>query len=165
MMIKPGMISLRSGPGSSGSSTPPVPAVDFDKYNPRNSQESYFSIGDALTKKVATATPVQARLVRAGSGRTVTVRGKDKSDGQLSSNAPSVRSPLARESSAPTIIEDETQEGPFSDPAPNRRGSQKSNKSLSAVIEEATRRAAQVDKTKRISRETSPFGDEHATKD
>jgi hypothetical protein len=161
------MFSLRSGSGSSGLATPPVPAVDYEKYNPRNSQESYFSIGDALTKK-ATATPVQtARLIRAGSRRTVTVKAKDKTDGEslASSTAPSLRSPLARETSAPTIVEDETREGPFSDPPPNRRASQKSNKSLSAVIEEATRRAAQVDKTKQISRETSPFGDEHATKD
>jgi len=165
-VIKPGMFTVRSGPGSSGSATPPVPAVDYEKYNPRNSQESYFSIGDALTKKV-TATPVQtARIVRTGSRKIVTVRGKDKSsDGESSSTTPSVRSPLARESSAPTIIEDETHEGPFSDPPPNRRASLKSNKSLSAVIEEATRRAAHVDKAKRISRETSPFGDEHATKD
>lgn len=169
-VIKPGMLNLRSGPGSSGSATPPVPAVDYDKYNPRNSQESYFSIGDALTKK-ATAAPVQtARIVRTGSRKLVTVRGKDnKSDGELSSSStattPLIRSPLARESSAAqTIVEDETQDGPFSDP-PTRRASQKSNKSLSAVIEEATRRAARVDKTKRISRETSPFGDEHATRD
>jgi protein OPY2 len=169
-VIKPGMLSVRSGPGSSGSATPPVPAVDYDKYNPRNSQESYFSIGDALTKK-ATAAPVQtARIVRTGSRKIVTVRGKDKSEGDSTSSpshssAPSVRSPLSRESTAPTIPEDESKEGPFSDPPANRRTSLKSTKSLSAVIEEATRRAAQVDKTKRLSRETSPFGDEHATKD
>jgi len=169
-VVRPGMFNLRSGPGSNGSATPPVPAVDYEKYNPRNSQESYFSIGDALTKK-ATAAPVQtARIVRTGSRKVVTVKGKDKADGESStspslSNAPSVRSPLARESSAPTIPEDDTREGPFSDPPAPRRESLKSNKSLSAVIEEATRRAAQVDRNKRISRETSPFGDEHATKD
>ncbi|SPN97398.1 related to OPY2 protein [Cephalotrichum gorgonifer] len=178
MRAKPAMISVRSGgTGSSGTATPPVPNVDYEKYNPRpKSRDSTFSIGSAFMKNAsaATATPVKAQLVRVASGKRVNVK-SGKSDGGASPNpsAPSTRSPLAHTSGSPTIVEDSQSEegfegeGPFLDPpeSAHDRLSHSSSPSLSAVIEEATRRAAHVGKPNSMARETSPFGDEHATKD
>lgn len=164
MRAKPAMISVRSGAAnSSGSSTPPVPSVDYDKYNRPKSRDSTFSIGSAFMKNAsaATATPVRAQLVRVASGKRVNI--KSKAD-----NTPDIRSPLGPESSSPTIVEDSSsEEGPFLDPPhrPTSLTSHSSTPSLSAVIEEATRRAAHIEKPRSLQRETSPFGDEHATKD
>ena len=174
MRAKPTMISMRSaGGGTSGSATPPVPEVDYEKYNGRpKTPDSTFSIGSAFMKNAnaSTATPAKAQLVRVASGRKVDVRGKaDDGVAENPTPAPAARSPLAQTaSSSPTIAENTGPgEGPFLDPpeTPVARASHGSSPSLSAVIEEATRRAAHVGKPNSISRETSPFGDEHATKD
>ncbi|PKS07625.1 hypothetical protein jhhlp_006231 [Lomentospora prolificans] len=166
MRAKPAMISVRSGATTnSGSSTPPVPSVDYEKYNRPKSRDSTFSIGSAFMKNASasTATPVRAQLVRVASGKRVNIKGKNDND-----NTPNVRSPLGPDSSSPTIVEDAASEdGPFLDPPerPESRQSHSSSPSLSAVIEEATRRAAHIEKPKSLQRETSPFGDEHATRD
>ncbi|KEZ38601.1 hypothetical protein SAPIO_CDS10595 [Scedosporium apiospermum] len=167
MRARPAMISVRSGAAttSSGSTTPPVPSVDYDKYSRPKSRDSTFSIGSAFMKNASasTATPVRAQLVRVASGKRVNIKSKASDD-----NTPSIRSPLGPDSSSPTIVEDTLPEdGPFLDPPEPAasRLSHSSTPSLSAVIEEATRRAAHVEKPKSLTRETSPFGDEHATRD
>lgn len=180
MRAKPTMISMRSAAGgTSGSSTPPVPAIDFEKYNGRpKTPDSTFSIGSAFMKNANASTakpakPAKAQLVRVASGRKVDVKGKSEtSDGPAEdpTPAPAARSPLTQPAgSSPTIAEDtKPEEGPFLDPPQIPADSQSRNSSapsLSAVIEEATRRAAHVDKPNSVARETSPFADEHATKD
>lgn len=174
MRAKPTMISMRSAAGStSGSSTPPVPAIDYEKYNGRpKTPDSTFSIGSAFMKNAnaSTAAPAKAQLVRVASGRKVNVKGR-QGDGapENPTPAPESRSPLAQGSEASLPITEDTkvEGGPFLDPpeTPTDKDSHSSSPSLSAVIEEATRRAAHVDRPNSITRETSPFGDEHATKD
>src|SRR5690606_25364102 len=102
--------------------------------------------------------------------KRVNIKGPGKSEEEVPMpNVPAVRSPLAQESSSTTVVGDtsSSEGGPFMDP-PERssgRSSHTSTPSLSAVIEEATRRAARVERPKSVTRETSPFGDEHATRD
>ena len=174
MRAKPTMISMRSAAGgSSGSSTPPVPAVDYEKYNGRpKTPDSTFSIGSAFMKNAnaSAAAPAKAQLVRVASGRKVNIKGKqDDAAATNPTPTPATRSPLAQAGgSSPTIVEDtQSEQGPFLDPPEHLgdRTSHSSSPSLSAVIEEATRRAAHVDRPNSVARETSPFGDEHATKD
>lgn len=169
MRAKPAMISVG---GSSGSSTPPVPSVDYEKYNGRpKTPDSTFSIGSAFMKNAnaSTATPARAQLVRVASGKRINVKGKSDDGASANPTTPATRSPLAETSGSSTIAEGSQadNEGPFLDPpdTPGDKQSHNSSPSLSAVIEEATRRAAHIDRPKSMARETSPFGDEHATKD
>jgi len=171
MRAKPAMVSVRSGlsNGSTGTATPPVPAVDYEKYNgmrPPSPANSTFSVGSTFLNNAstATATPARAMVVRVGSVKKV---GASKTPKQAA-DAESVMSPTVsgstiRDSSAATLIVDSpaNDQSPFSDPP---KSATQSTTSLSAVIEEATRRASQRDSTlPPKERERSPFGDEHAT--
>jgi protein OPY2 len=172
MRAKPAMVSVKSGfsNGSVGSATPPVPSVDFEKYNgsglrPPSPTGSTFSVGSTFLNNASThtATPARAMVVRVGSVKKV--NGKPKSTSEEPMPSPAASSTV-RESNSATIIIDSPSpdQGPFSDP-PNAPAAQ-STTSLSAVIEEATRRASQKDATlPPRDRERSPFGDEHATQD
>ncbi|KAL1839702.1 hypothetical protein VTJ49DRAFT_1239 [Mycothermus thermophilus] len=172
MRAKPAMVSVRSAHSnhSNGTSTPPVPAVDYEKYNlarPPSPAGSTFSVGSTFLNNASTATAVPARamVVRVGS---VKKKGDKKTAANTTPDSESVLSPTvsgstARNSSAPTIIVDSPQiESPFVDPP---LSASQSTASLSAVIEEATRRASQRDSTlpPEKDRGGSPFGDEHAT--
>ncbi|KAL2110592.1 hypothetical protein VUR80DRAFT_966 [Thermomyces stellatus] len=174
MRAKPTMISMRSAAGGgSDNTTPPVPVIDYEKYNGRpRTPDSTFSIGSAFMKNAnaSTATPAKAQLVRVASGRKVDVKGKPENGAtENPTPASAARSPLARASNSSPANTESTrvEEGPFLDPPETTadRGSHSSSPSLSAVIEEATRRAAHVDRPTSVARERSPFGDEHATKD
>ncbi|KAK3685463.1 hypothetical protein B0T22DRAFT_218801 [Podospora appendiculata] len=169
MRAKPAMVSVRSANSntSGGSSTPPVPSVDYEKYvgsnlRPPSPANSTFSVGSTFLNNASahTATPARAMVVRVGSVKKVL--GKPRAPEQPS---PSVSgSSTARDSNAATVVNGSpsSDQGPFSDP-PNTSANQ-STASLSAVIEEATRRASQRDPSPK-NRERSPFGDEHATQD
>ncbi|KAF6842183.1 Protein OPY2 [Colletotrichum musicola] len=183
MRAKAAVVSVKSmGVGTSGSSTPPVPSVDYEKYNARpKSRDSTFSVGSTFLNNAntATATPVQrVQVVRVGSGngpKQVSVGSKSSSSDEAS--VPGTPPPPARsaghDSAAVTIIEDDSptgDQGPFSDPPEPKPAAIRSTHSLSAVIEEATRRAAagpdrRSTRTSSHERGRSPFGDEHATKD
>ncbi|XXH03407.1 Chitin synthase, class 3 [Hypoxylon texense] len=192
--LKPSIISVKSssrGPGSttSGSSTPPVPTIDYDKYDNQPPPSPAFSIGATFFKNAsaATATAVRPQMVRVGSGpKTVDVKSskpqspssstavEEESDDNpeplvqlLNTSSPSSsRNGRAgeRESNAVTIIDDTPIEGgPFADPpAAPRRGHQ-SKSSLSAVISESARLA--VERKTSAERNNSPFGDENALRD
>jgi hypothetical protein len=165
MRAKPAVVSVRSAGASSGPSTPPVPSVDYEKYSRPRSRDSTFSVGSTFLNNASAATAIQGKgqVIRVGSGGKKSAKQAGK---ETSGDIPPIPSSpsIARDSTAATIIEDvPAEQGPFSDP-PSRLA-HRSTTSLSAVIEESTRRSTQVDKTKRVSRETSPFGDEHATKD
>ena len=175
MRAKPAMVSVRSAHSgnSNGTSTPPVPAVDYQKYSstlaprPPSPANSTFSIGSTFLNKASThtATPARAMVVRVGSVKKVgtkSPRAQASQEDMLTS--PTVSGSTIRDSSAATIIVDSPafDQGPFSDPP---KSAAQSTSSLSAVIEEATRRASQRDSTipSVKERERSPFGDEHAT--
>ncbi|KAJ0350944.1 hypothetical protein KNSL1_003614 [Colletotrichum chrysophilum] len=181
MRAKAAVVSVKSlGVGTSGSSTPPVPSVDYEKYNGRpRSRDSTFSIGSTFLNNATTAAaaPVQrVQVVRVGSGngpKQVSVGSKASSSDLSVPGTPPPPTSAGRDSTAVTVIEEVESptgaEGPFSDP-PEQPKSARSNHSLSAVIEEATRRAAagpdrRSARTSSYERGRSPFGDEHATKD
>lgn len=181
MRAKAAVVSVKSlGVGTSGSSTPPVPSVDYEKYNGRpRSRDSTFSVGSTFLNNATTATaaPVQrVQVVRVGSGngpKQVSVGSKASSSDLSVPGTPPPPTSAGRDSTAVTVIEEVESptgaEGPFSDP-PEQPKSARSNHSLSAVIEEATRRAAagpdrRSARTSSYERGRSPFGDEHATKD
>lgn len=170
MRAKPAMVSVKSGlsGSTSGSATPPVPSVDFEKYapglRPPSPTGSTFSVGSTFLNNVSahTATPARAMVVRVGSVKKVNTKAKSVTEEPMPSPPTTAR---PRDSDSTTIIVDSPSpdQGPFSDPPPSVLAAQ-STTSLSAVIEEATRRASQRDSSPK-DREKSPFGDEHATKD
>ncbi|SPQ22185.1 7e9c629b-fbcd-46b8-9d33-b3bce566b57e [Thermothielavioides terrestris] len=170
MRAKPAMVSVRSAHSntSNGTSTPPVPAVDYEKYNsvrPPSPANSTFSVGSTFLNNAstATATPARAMVVRVGSVKKIGANKQPKPAPDADSVAsPTVSGSTIRDSAAATIIVDSpADEGPFSDPP---KSATQSTTSLSAVIEEATRRASQRDSTvPEKGRQRSPFGDEHAS--
>lgn len=187
--LKPSIISVKSrAPSStSGSSTPPVPTIDYDKYDDKPPPSPAFSIGATFFKNAsaATATAVRPQMVRVGSGpKTVDVRSRsspssgtavEEEDEESDNPEPLVRllnnshnnnnnsRRGERESNAVTIIDDTPIEGPFADP-PVRRGHQ-SKSSLSAVIGESARLAVENQRKTSAERNNSPFGDENALRD
>jgi hypothetical protein len=171
MRARPAMVSVKSANGSTGSATPPVPAVDYEKYNgnglrPPSPANSTFSVGSTFLNNAstATATPARAMVVRVGSVKKVGANRPPKSAADADSvTSPTVSGSTIRDSAAATLIVDSpaNEQSPFSDPP---KSAAQSTTSLSAVIEEATRRASQRDSTlPPKERERSPFGDEHAT--
>ncbi|KAK4033637.1 hypothetical protein C8A01DRAFT_39904 [Parachaetomium inaequale] len=172
MRAKPAMVSVRSAHSntSTGSATPPVPSVDYQKYNlmrPPSPANSTFSVGSTFLNNAstATATPARAMVVRVGSVKKVGANKPQKQAADAESvTSPTVSGSTIHDSSAATLIIDSpaTEQSPFCDPP---KSAAQSTTSLSAVIEEATRRASQRDSTlppPAKGRERSPFGDEHA---
>ncbi|CAK7234235.1 overproduction-induced pheromone-resistant [Sporothrix curviconia] len=167
MRIKPTMVNLKSPSnlGPNGFMAPPVPSVDYEKYNgsnlrPVSAANSTFSVGSTFLNNASahTAMPARPVVVRVGSG--------PKKPSSTGSSVPGASS--TRDSTAVTIIEDSPtpDQGPFSDPPASPTGTNRTGNSLSAVIEEATRRASQrVVTGTSAERERSPFGDENATHD
>lgn len=172
MRAKPAMVSVRSAHSNTsiGSSTPPVPSVDYEKYNilrPPSPAGSTFSVGSTFLNNASThtATPARAMVVRVGSVKKVGTRSPNAAStaDEDPITSPTVSGSTIRDSTAATIIVDSpvTDQGPFSDPP---HSAAQSSTNLSAVIEEATRRASQRDSSIPLKgRERSPFGDEHAT--
>lgn len=170
MRAKPAMVSVRSAHSnnSNGCSTPPVPTVDYEKYNvvrPPSPANSTFSVGSTFLNNASTrtATPARAMVVRVGSVKKPGNKTPPKVTPEDEDTLPTMSGTTVRDSNAATIIVDSPKDdqGPFSDPP---KSATPSAASLSAVIEEATRRASQRDSTiPPRARERSPFGDEHAT--
>ncbi|KAI0908607.1 hypothetical protein F4823DRAFT_486429 [Ustulina deusta] len=189
--LKPSLVSVKSRAASTNSdeSAPPVPAVNYEKYD-RPPPSPAFSIGSTFFKNASasTATSVRPQVVRVGTGpKTVDIKASS-SKSPSTSATPTVaelESPASqvlirsesttpgneRESVAVTLIEDDTptsDQGPFSDPPEAKNATTKRNSSLSAVIEESTRRASQIDPYRHSSatpRNSSPFGDENAVRE
>ncbi|KAK8053172.1 hypothetical protein PG996_012473 [Apiospora saccharicola] len=194
-LLKPSIISVKSKAGSGDSLTPPVPEVDFGKYdkNDKPPPSPAFSIGSTFFKNASasTATAVRPQVVSVGSSgpKQISIKTKTPTDSIAEeadgpSGSPNAKAAV-RESKAVTEIEDTpaVDQGPFSDPpkSPQTPKTPKSPKSprtksdLSGLIEEATRRAAESRTNSMASaprsmtsvpREcTSPFGDQHAVKE
>ncbi|KAI0470621.1 hypothetical protein GGR56DRAFT_137551 [Xylariaceae sp. FL0804] len=173
--LKPSIVSVKSrAPStSSGDEAPPVPVVDYGKYeNDKPPPSPAFSIGDTFFKNAnaATATTVRPQMIRVGSGpKTVDV--KSKSPPATVVEVDASEEPWGRErdadrkerdSAAVTIIEDTPplDQGPFSDP-PVKKGQRAST--LSAVMEESARRVH--GSSRESKRSHSPFGDQHALRE
>ncbi|TRX97188.1 hypothetical protein FHL15_001982 [Xylaria flabelliformis] len=187
--LKPSLVSVKSRAASTNSddSTPPVPAVNYEKFDNKPPPSPAFSIGSTFFKNASasTATSVRPQIVRVGTGPKLV-------DNKASSVKSSLATPPIAELESPgplILISDETttagkepesatitpieegtptsDQGPFSDP-PVVKSSAKRNSSLSAVIEESTRRASQIDPHRHASstiRNSSPFGDENAVRE
>ena len=186
---KAAIVSLKSGSTGSGSATPPVPSIDYEKYGrpadvrppPSPGAASNFSVGSTFLNNASasTATQVRPQIVRVTSKRS---RGKLNKTATSTSSSSTNLSPADAENPPPPLasptktknttardtgsamMTDDGQpidQGPFSDPP-----SAKSATSLSAVIEEATRRAARTNtRAEDMSRKHSPFSDDHAAND
>lgn len=188
-LLKPSIVSVKSRAASSTdgsgseSMTPPVPAVDYNKYDQPPASPA-FSIGATFFKNASasTAQAVRPQVVRVGSGpKQVTVKGKsptgsvteepeaEKQAEQPAAEAAGAKS-TERESKAVTEIEDTpaVDQGPFSDPPPKTPTSPRKSKSdLGGLVEEATQRASGVKTDSKVltPRGESPFSDHHAVKE
>ncbi|KAF7549507.1 hypothetical protein G7046_g8322 [Stylonectria norvegica] len=178
MRAKPTVVSVKSGgTGGSEGSAPPVPTINFEKFGSGRpkSGASAFSVGSTFLNSANTATQARAQVVKVGGGpKKIEIGNKSESSSLAPSATPVSPTPTTdnttRDSAAITIIEDSpaVDQGPFSDP-PERRTPQKpsSPPSLGAVIEdeagEAERGSVRIASSPR--RDSSPFGDQHATKE
>lgn len=179
MRAKPTVVSVKSVGNGSGGSTPPVPSIDFEKFgNGRpKSGASAFSVGSTFLNNANTATQARAQVVKVGGLKKIEI-GSNKSEGNSPSpsmlSVSSITTPdkTQRDSNAVTVIEDSpspsTDQGPFSDP-PSMPSPLKSagTPSLGAVIEDQAAEDEREPGRQSVSvrRDSSPFGDEHATKD
>lgn len=174
MRAKPTVVSVKSAGNSSlEGMTPPVPAIDFERFGggrPK-SGASAFSVGSTFLNSANTATQARAQVVKVVGLKKIDRGAKSDTDSSTLSvsnesrpTTPS-RNPT-RDSSAITIIEDSptVDQGPFSDPPTERSTPRKP--SLGAVPEDP---AGETDRSsERVPsqrRDSSPFGDQHATKE
>lgn len=171
MRAKPTVVSVKSG--SSGSSTPPVPSINLEKYQERpKSTASNFSVGSTFLSNANTASQARAQVVKVGSGlRKVEIAYKPEAN--VSSTTLSVppyspgQSSMTRDSNAVTLIDESpaVDQGPFSDP-PGRASQQSSLPSPTLIaLAETEPESRPVSKPDSIDRGRSPFGDHHATKE
>lgn len=175
MRAKPTVVSVKSiGNGSAeGITPPPVPVIDFGKFGggrPK-SGASAFSVGSTFLNSANTATQARAQVVKVGGLKKIDIGNKSDTDSSSMSNSrPTSPGALTRGPNATTIIEDSpsVDQGPFSDP-PDRPSPKKSTNapSLGAVVEDSTgesdRSLHRTNNSQR--RDSSPFGDQHATKE
>lgn len=166
--LKPSIVSVKSkGASSTGETTPPVPSVDYGRYDQPPSSPA-FSIGSTFFKNASasTATAVRPQVVRVGSVRNKDII-KATSPSISSSEEPGSPEPLVdlREGDSKVMRKTDltTELSPFSDPPSVAPAT--GHSSLSAVIEEATRRASKTNLAASSERNHSPFGDEHAVRD
>jgi hypothetical protein len=177
MRAKAAMVSVgKSNANSPGDLTPPVPAVNYGKYQKNNRDTASmqpppspaFSVGSTFLNSATTATSSRPTMVRVNTGQksksVVESVEEEPADSDTGTLGP------GRQSAAITIIDDTTpmvDQGPFSDPPKTpKSGTHKKSGSLSAVIEEATRRASDTPKGGLATRSLeTPFGDENATSD
>lgn len=160
---KAAVVSVKSsGANTPAEMTPPVPHVDWNKYNPRGAPPSpAFSVGSTFLNNATSASQMKPQVVRVANS------GPSKSKPSPTLDDDDSRRTLVggRDSVAITLIEDTppVEQGPFVDP-PARAPGHTRDGSLSAVIEEATKKAQDdVQGGLGLKRESSPFGDEHAT--
>ena len=193
--LKPSLVSVKTRAGSSHSedSTPPVPSVDYEKYENNGAPSPAFSIGATFFKNATTtkAQTVRPQIVRV-SPKQIEVKSKASTTTTASESTPSEKDnaePLVevsevpeneKESATATITVTDTDktpttttpdQGPFADPPakPSPKPSQ-STSSLTAVGEEPAvteQRTPHAEKRNSSSsiRDQSPFSDKNALKD
>ena len=144
---KAAMVSVvKSGNGGSGENTPPVPAVDFDKYA-MGPPSPAFSVGSTFLNNASSATLIKPSLVK-----VATAGVKKEDSGHLSPPG------AFRDSATTTIIASpspDQAQGPFRDPTPSPSSvSRASVHSLGAVTARSRLHAP-------IAELETPFGDEN----
>ncbi|KAK5992411.1 hypothetical protein PT974_05815 [Cladobotryum mycophilum] len=158
MRAKPTVVSVK--PGSSGGSvpnTPPVPSIDFEKYTLRpKSAASNFSVGSTFLNNANTATQARAQVVKvAGSGLKKVELGSNPG-ANVSSTTLGIQTANIP---APTSNLSKSDQGPFSDPPAGASPQTPTTTSKPGPVDDG------AEKDGRSERGSSPFGDEHATKD
>ncbi|KAH6986030.1 hypothetical protein BGZ61DRAFT_493642 [Ilyonectria robusta] len=178
MRAKPTVVSVKStGNSSLEVNTPPVPTIDFQRFGSGRpkSGASAFSVGSTFLNSANTATQARAQVVKVVGLKKIDIAPKSDTDSSTTLSLPAQSRPTTpggnptRDSSAITIIDDSpsVDQGPFSDP-PDRSTPQKSSTTpgLGAVMEDSageTDRSSERGSSQR--RDSSPFGDQHATKE
>lgn len=171
MRAKPTMVSVKSG--TSAPNTPPVPSIDFDKFNPTKhlrpqSAASNFSVGSTFLNNANTVTQARAQVVKVGGSGLRMVEIASKPEGNTSSTTLGNKSPTSSGSPTPPTSPGESStvdQGPFSDPP------DESSPKISVEAPPASpgrERASTKEEDARSGsqkRDSSPFGDEHETKD
>ncbi|KAK1247316.1 hypothetical protein MKX07_002225 [Trichoderma sp. CBMAI-0711] len=163
MRAKPTMVSVKSG--SSSPNTPPVPSLDLDRFTSSQhlrpqSAASNFSVGSTFLNNANTVTPARAQVVKVGGSglRMVEIASKPDGNSSISKSPSSASNPTPPASSGEASTADQ---GPFSDPPPTP------SISVEAPSPKRERASTKEDDVRSGSqkRESSPFGDEHETKD
>ncbi|KAL7901734.1 hypothetical protein HDV63DRAFT_376846 [Trichoderma sp. SZMC 28014] len=165
MRAKPTMVSVKSG--SSAPGTPPVPSIDFDKFTSSKhlrptSAASNFSVGSTFLNSANTVTQARAQVVKVGGSglRMVEIASKPEANGSSTTLGNKSPETLPTDSTPPTSRGESSNEGPFSDPP---EGDMSPKISVEAPSSPGRERAATKEGSQK--RDTSPFGDEHETKD
>jgi hypothetical protein len=181
---RPAVVSVKgnSGGNTPADMTPPVPTVDWSKYNSNGPPSPAFSVGSTFLNNATSATTMRPQVVSVAAVGTPKSklsqhfgREEETSPGHDSGHTlvgrESRQTLGGRESVAITLIEDtpSVNQGPFRDPP--SRSDHRRNGSLSAVIEEATKKAQKEIRGglglkaegSPKPRDQSPFGDEHET--
>lgn len=152
---KAAVVSVKANSNHLGEVTPPVPRIDYDRFNPhdRRAPSPAFSVGSTFLSNAGTATQAKPQLVGVASQQ----KGSSPEPSLLDDAGP------ARDSHAITIIDDtpNLEPGPFGEYSATARHSTLSN--LSAVIEEATMK--EMGGATRPERGGTPFGDENEVKE
>lgn len=169
MRAKPTMVSVKAG--TSAPNTPPVPSIDFEKFNSSKhlrpqSAASNFSVGSTFLNNANTVTQARAQVVKVGGSGLRMVEIASKPEAAQSSTTLGNKSPKSSGSPTPPTSRGESTEdqGPFSDPPEGSspkisvEGPPASPRERAATKEEESRPGSQ-------KRDSSPFGDEHETKD
>ncbi|KKP04068.1 hypothetical protein THAR02_03794 [Trichoderma harzianum] len=168
MRAKPTMVSVKSGASAPG--TPPVPSIDYDKFNPSKtlrpqSAASNFSVGSTFLNNANTVTQARAQVVKVGGSglRMVEIASKPESQ---SSTTLGKKSPKTTDDTTPPTSRGESStvdQGPFSDP-PDQL-SPKISVEAPPASPGRERGSIKEGDSGSQKRDSSPFGDEHETKD
>ncbi|KAJ4863040.1 hypothetical protein T069G_03994 [Trichoderma breve] len=168
MRAKPTMVSVKSGASAPG--TPPVPSIDYDKFNPSKtlrpqSAASNFSVGSTFLNNANTVTQARAQVVKVGGSglRMVEIASKPESQ---SSTTLGNKSPKTTDDTTPPTSRGESStvdQGPFSDP-PDQL-SPKISVEAPPASPGRERGSIKEGDSGSQKRDSSPFGDEHETKD
>ncbi|UKZ48709.1 hypothetical protein TrVGV298_002937 [Trichoderma virens] len=168
MRAKPTMVSVKSG--TSAPSTPPVPSIDYDKFNPGKtlrpqSAASNFSVGSTFLNNANTVTQARAQVVKVGGSGLRMVEIASKPEGSQSSTTLGNKSPKTGDSTPPTSRGESStvDQGPFSDPPD--QSSPKISVEAPPASPGRERGATKEGDSGSQKRDSSPFGDEHETKD
>lgn len=175
MRAKPTMVSVKTvGPGGS---TPPVPSINFEKFNngrPK-SGASTFSVGSTFLNNANTATPARAQVVKVSGLKKIDVG--SKSDASSTTTSSSDAPEVVHEAASITLVNDtasvpalRVDQGPFADPpsgpATPRVAPQPTLGAVAEADSDDEHSIAELSSSgpRSVQRGPSPFGDEHATK-
>lgn len=166
---KPTVVSVKS---NGNSTTPPVPAIDMERFatpTRPESSASTFSVGSTFLNNANTATQGRAQVVKVGTGlKKVDIppkSGTNSSTTSLSASSTTSGDDSVEVGSIPIIQEiapPASEAGPFADPPTpaSASASQQSSANLGAIQEDKS-----GEKEAQKTTDKSPFSDDNATKE